>query len=214
MKFNISKTCQIDHNFYNSLLVNNFNNSGFFVDVGCNDGLECSNTSCLIDAKWSGIMIDPEPNAYQQCANLYKNNNKIKVINCGISNQNEILELNCCGALSTFCNSGINFNRIGRKPKKQIQCYTLNYILEQNNIKKIDLISIDTEGFEDKVLDGFDIDKYQPKILIIELHAGKRPDNGMLSEFRNNILIQNCKIKLENYNLVYNDHINDIYIRK
>ena len=42
--------------------------------------------------------------------------------------------------------------------------------------KEIDVLSIDVEGFELKVLNGLDFTKYKPKVIIIEfldIHAAK-----------------------------------------
>lgn len=66
MNFNIYKTCQLNHSFYQQLLTHYFDDKpGYFVDVGANDGLECSNTSCLVEAGWNGIMIEPLPNEFK-----------------------------------------------------------------------------------------------------------------------------------------------------
>lgn len=214
--FNISKTCQINHTFYNELLTQTFgNNTGFFVDVGANDGLECSNTSCLICSGWDGIMIEPLPQEFKKCAALHSNCvGNVTIYNCGVSDKEETLKLFVNGGLSTFCQEGIPYNRVRKNNTISVQCYSLNQILEKEQVKHIDLLSIDVEGYEDKVLQGFNIEKYKPTIIIIELHAGTRPDNGKHSEFRNPVLIQRCKSKLINYERVYSDHINDIYIRK
>jgi len=40
--------------------------------------------------------------------------------------------------------------------------------LEKHNIKKIDFISLDVEGYEVSVLNGFDIEKYLPTYMLIE----------------------------------------------
>lgn len=118
------------------------------------------------------------------------------------------------GGLSTCCTSGIPYDRVNKQNPIHIQCYTLDSILEKECVTNIDVISIDVEGFEDKVLGGFSIDFYNPLIIIIELHAGPRPDNNKLSEFRNPELIKNCESYLTNYTCVYTDHINNIYVRK
>jgi hypothetical protein len=44
----------------------------------------------------------------------------------------------------------------------------LNQLLVQNKIKKIDFISIDVEGHEINVLNGFNIKKYRPSLVVIE----------------------------------------------
>jgi hypothetical protein len=47
--------------------------------------------------------------------------------------------------------------------------YTLDYILTHVNApKRFDLLSIDVEGSEHRVLYEFDVERYKPRIVIIE----------------------------------------------
>ena len=59
------------------------------------------------------------------------------------------------------------------KPKeiKVINTDTLDNIIQESNmnIKKIDLLSIDVEGYEMNVLKGFNIEKYQPNVIVLEV---------------------------------------------
>ena len=41
-------------------------------------------------------------------------------------------------------------------------------MLEKNNVKIIDYLNIDVEGHELDVLEGFNIEKYKPKVVSIE----------------------------------------------
>lgn len=49
-----------------------------------------------------------------------------------------------------------------------VNVITLNYLLSMIDVQHIDLLLIDTEGWEIEVLQGFDCNKYQPKIIMIE----------------------------------------------
>ena len=54
--------------------------------------------------------------------------------------------------------------------KKKINTNTLNNILDQlNKIEEIDYMNIDVEGHEMSILNSFDIDKYKPFVLSVEL---------------------------------------------
>ncbi len=120
------------------------------------------------------------------------------------------------GMLSTFRTTGIPKQRINEVNRYNVQCFTLDSILEQYNLSSIDVLSVDVEGFEDKVLEGFNINKYNPILCIVELHDGRydAKSDGILSPYRDEELINKCKKYLINYNLIYSDHINNIYIRK
>ena len=57
------------------------------------------------------------------------------------------------------------------KQIKKIKTDTLDNILFQNQLceKKIDFLSIDVEGNELNVLKGFNLKRYQPKVILLEL---------------------------------------------
>ena len=52
--------------------------------------------------------------------------------------------------------------------KVRVKLRTLNSFIQEQNIEKIDFVSVDTEGTELDVLRGFDIQKYKPSFLVIE----------------------------------------------
>jgi FkbM family methyltransferase len=54
------------------------------------------------------------------------------------------------------------------KVEIQTNVRKLNTILKELNLKRIDVLTIDVEGNEMKVLEGFDIKKYKPKVIVLE----------------------------------------------
>ena len=66
-----------------------------------------------------------------------------------------------------------SFIRKGKKREENlIQTKTLNEIIEKTKYKEreVDLLNIDTEGHDFKVLKSINLKKYKPKIIIIEAH--------------------------------------------
>ena len=55
-------------------------------------------------------------------------------------------------------------------PKKiiKVDVVTLNWLLQSLDISKIDYASIDVEGWEIEVMKGFDTQKYNPKVIVLE----------------------------------------------
>lgn len=49
---------------------------------------------------------------------------------------------------------------------------TLTDLLDREGVTKVDLVSMDIEGHELKALQGFDIERFQPELLVVE---GQRP---------------------------------------
>ena len=57
----------------------------------------------------------------------------------------------------------------GAKSIKKIKTITLNQVLNINNIQsRIDFLTIDVEGNEMNVLKGFDLNKYNPTLIMLE----------------------------------------------
>jgi hypothetical protein len=53
-----------------------------------------------------------------------------------------------------------------------IETRTLDSILEENNIEiNFDLLSIDVEGHEIELFKGFDIQRWKPKLVVLEDHV-------------------------------------------
>ena len=51
--------------------------------------------------------------------------------------------------------------------RHNVKMNTLNNILQENDIANIDMLVLDVEGYEENVLKGFSIEKYNPSIFII-----------------------------------------------
>ena len=60
----------------------------------------------------------------------------------------------------------------GSIKKNKIMSLTLDTILEQEKLtnRKIDLLDVDVEGTDLKVLQGFTIEKFKPELICIEIH--------------------------------------------
>jgi hypothetical protein len=51
---------------------------------------------------------------------------------------------------------------------------TLDDLLARERIDRIDMMSMDIEGYEPKALAGFTIGRYQPRVVVIEAHVEVR----------------------------------------
>ena len=60
----------------------------------------------------------------------------------------------------------------GNIKTSKIESFTLDVILEKLkfNDKKIDLLDIDVEGGDLKVLKGFSLEKFKPELICVEIH--------------------------------------------
>ena len=174
---------------------------GIYVDVGAYHPFCFSNTRWAYDQGWKGINIDPSDKSID-LFNIFRPND-INV-NCGVSDENgELTFYVYKGADNTFCNEGEGYSE-----KKVVPVKTLNAILEEHHIDKIDFLDIDIEGFDEKVVMSFDWKKYSPKCVLIELLRA-----GGIENIINHSNIHK-KMKAEGYELVGFYTVTAFYMRK
>ena len=153
---------------------------GIFVEFGADDGILNSN-SLLLEKKydWNGILVEPNP-IIQKTLNKNRNCTIENYIISNKSNNIYKFESKIDRQQSEIYKGG------GITPNSEIfdiKTITLNNLLEKSNIKKgFDFLSIDVEGNESAVLEGFDIDYWRPKIVVIE-HNFNIDNMNLISNF-------------------------------
>ena len=71
--------------------------------------------------------------------------------------------------INTLSSDVSKFQNAVIKNVKKIHTKSLNSILQNFKINRhIDYMNIDVEGYEEKVLEGFDLNRYRPSIISIE----------------------------------------------
>ena len=147
-------------------------NNGFYLDVGCYHPIHRNNTYLLHKKGWSGINID----IHQFSIDLFNYLRPDDVnLNCAISNKNEVTEMfyqKELSQISTIEKQQAKIAFQGNIKKSKIQSLTLDALLEKIDFtdKKLDLLDIDVEGADLKVLKGFNIEKFKPELICVEIH--------------------------------------------
>jgi len=139
---------------------------GIYIDIGAYHPFIGNNTYKLFSKGWSGINVDLD----FQSIDIFKFfRPKDENICVGVSSKTT--EKNF---YFHHDRSAINTldDKMGYRAKevRKIKTTTLNKILESSKFKSsdIDFISIDVEGHELEVIKGLDLEKYSPKIIVIE----------------------------------------------
>lgn len=153
---------------------------GTFCSLGENDGLTFSNVRALAERGWTGVMIEPDPEAFERLENLYKGHKGLYTYNYAISNNNckkflqkssSLLGKGDTGLVSTFNASEVKrFYGAVKYDQVEVQVYTWATARNRWTIRNFDFISIDIEGDEMRVLP--DIDLTNTKLICIE-HNGR-----------------------------------------
>jgi FkbM family methyltransferase len=152
--------------------------NGIFIEVGASDGNNQSNTNFLEKHKnWTGVLIEPNIDAYNTCVN---NRQKSKVYNCALVDYDfsePEIEMyfrswnsGDPGLVTSAFDSPINKLWGAHNYSYTVAARTLDSVLEEANLEKIDFFSLDVEGYELKVLKGFNFEKYKPTFILVESH--------------------------------------------
>jgi FkbM family methyltransferase len=159
--------------------------SGYYVELGANDGIFSSNTLYYERYRgWSGILIEPAPNRYLECRKNRSLQNHLVCAACvSFDYKREFVELVYSDSMSvsldveTDIGDGRAHAELGRqflKPWETVFAFgalarTLHSILiEAGAPRRIDFLSLDVEGSEIEVLKGVDHDCFKFRFMLLE----------------------------------------------
>jgi len=156
---------------------------GTFVEIGAYDGTTFSNTYFFEkELKWKGLCIEPNPQAFNRLKNA---RNAICVQGCISEKPGTVKFIQ----LSGYCEmlSGIqnkydpeHVKRIdselashgGAKTEIEVAALTLNSLVLEHGIGRIDYLSIDTEGGEWDILNSIDFNALDIDVISVENNYG------------------------------------------
>ena len=146
-------------------------NDGTCIEIGANDGVKYS-TSYFFEKKgWNCILVEPTP---YLCSEIRKLRNAT-LFECAASTQNGETDFYIAEGFELFSSLESNSTMSEHLEKNnadvkklKVKTRTLDSILEEADVGDIDFISIDVEGHEISVLKGFTLDKWLPKVVLLE----------------------------------------------
>ena len=148
--------------------------NGFFVEIGCLDGIEYSNTYFFEKKGWNGICVEAHHDFIEM---LKKNRPGSSIVHCAVGEKNEdhvTFYANAIGSLSTLDKSEEErWNKSYKEfftgfEEQDVKMRTLTTIFDELKVAEIDFVSLDIEGYEVQALSGLDFSKYKPRVFVIE----------------------------------------------
>lgn len=152
-----------------------FSYKGIMVEVGCGPPIYESMSKHWRNHGWRSICIDPNPKfvqqhkedrseIYQYACSDFEEERDFVIASTNISQDRDGVSYS---ALDIRYPNQVDYPYVNKNTIK-VQVIKLNTLLEQLKIDKIDILCVDTEGWELDVMRGFDHKKYSPKIIVLE----------------------------------------------
>lgn len=174
-----------------------------FLQVGSNDGRFGDPICRLIKTRgnWSGVFVEPVPYAYERLVKNYGIDPKYTF---------EKVAISACREKKTFFyvseaakeelgdDLPVWYDQLGSFDKEhilkhldgilapyvvgvEIECEPIKEVLERNSITSLDLVHIDTEGFDYQVLKQIDLSSYRPQLILFE-HKHLSPSERLMAK--------------------------------
>ena len=147
--------------------------NGFFLDVGCAWPITHSNTYYLEKhLDWSGVAVD----ALAEYGPAWRQKRpRSRFFSYLVSDHSDTIEPFYRSELPSV-SSALKPRVAGRRDQGQevpfqeirVPTITLTRLLEQENVSRVDFLSLDIEGAELAALAGFDIARFRPELVCVE----------------------------------------------
>ena len=188
--------------------------NGTYLDLGCFHPIRQNNTYMLHKLGWKGINIDLNPVSIELFNIARPNDINICMAISGKKGSKNLFFDHELSSLNTISKNHTLFLKqafgIKNLKKKIIKTNTLNNILKENKIKKIDFMNIDIEGNELEVLKTLNFKNLDIKVICIEIVNYDIYSKNIKTNKKEIVTI----LKKNNYDLKFKTFVNYIFIKK
>lgn len=176
----------------------------FCIQVGSNDGFQHDPLCKFIKRdQWSGLLMEPQLSAFRKLSYIYKNDQVIPINRAvdRIDQKRKLYRIAFTDArwatgLSSFnemqLRNMIASGHVGRQCTKNgvkmpvneedwiaydvVKCSSFESLFMEFKVPKVDLLHIDTEGYDYEILKLYPFEIFQPQLVIFE-HSHLSPDD-------------------------------------
>lgn len=173
-----------------------------FVEIGSNDGEQHDFLRAHILARnWTGVMVEPVPYVFARLLSNYGHVDRVALENAAIADHDGVMPFfhlaeaseadrallprwyDGIGSLSrgaVLGHAGKISDLERRLTRRDVQCLTFSSLCERHGLGNVDLLLIDTEGYDRELLRHVDFETYRPRLVIYE-HFHLSPEDRAAS---------------------------------
>lgn len=154
----------------------------FFIQIGAHDGVHYDPIRALIKKfHWRGILVEPQPQVFKRLIENYKDEPQLIFENAAIAphdGQTTLYVFKEGSNLPDHASMLASFNRNvlvsnghnykGEIMELPVKALSLKSLLAQHRVQKIDLLQIDTEGYDFEIIKMLESSEIKPTILHFE----------------------------------------------
>jgi FkbM family methyltransferase len=180
--------------------------TGFYVDVGAGHPRFENDTFSLYQRGWRGINIEPNHGFHRAFMEERPQDTNIRaVLSDSFGDVFTYYELDGSGLSTCDAEQAAAYQAIGLDVVlREASAMTLSSILTEAGVIHINILKVDVEGFEEKVLVGNDWERFRPDVVLVEATYPESP-------LRRPTNILNF-MEQHGYRHVHFDGLNDFYL--
>lgn len=161
-------------NAWANLIRRTLPNGGFYLDLGASHPVNHSNTYYFYERGWSGICVDANP---ELCALYAQFRPRDKVYNIGVAPTNGTLTFH---RFQQYLNNGFLPQKIVDEHIQRgqtylghvdIECVAIADFLRAEVKQPVDILNMDVETMEPRILGAWDWQACRPKLISVEIHS-------------------------------------------
>jgi FkbM family methyltransferase len=148
---------------------------GYCVEIGAYDGRNGSASYPFEKRGWRCLLIEPIPALVEEI----REHRSCMVVNCAVSNKEGVATLFVAENVRQMSTLDLTADRLkwieqvgGAIKEITVRTATLDSLLAEAGFPEIQFMTIDVEGHEMAVLEGFTLEAHRPRIVIIEDNSG------------------------------------------
>ena len=168
-----------------------------FTQIGANDGqLNDPIYPYIKQGKFKGILVEPLPPLFEKLKQTYKGIDGLSFENVGITDSDgnmgfyflppEYNEPDWLQQIGTFDKKAIELNLetlpqlVSKVQMTTVATISLNTLFNRNKVKELDLLIIDAEGFEYKILKQLQSVRVKPTFIVFEWGCMEKLEHDLL----------------------------------